>query len=163
MDEEEKQAREKLRGWQACQVAKGFVDNTINRVLENYIMSPPLTYPFEDPWCRLFRSNQMEDTAVTMAIRNHGLVRSMDFAQAQSLFEERMPDFPRNLSGVSPQIATTSADASLLTDSEAASTSGEGDWSEDKYDSDQQQDFLDRAVAEAIKKKGLSALSVDYG
>ena len=38
-----------------------------------------------------------------------------------------------------------------------------GDWLDDAYDSDHQQDFLDRAVAEAIKKKGLSTLSVDYG
>ena len=38
------------------------------------------------------------------------------------------------------------------------------DWDLDKIDeNDQQENFLERAVAEAIKKKGLSALSVDYG
>ncbi|OXU17139.1 hypothetical protein TSAR_006437 [Trichomalopsis sarcophagae] len=162
-EEEDRRAREKLRGWQACQVAKGFVDNTINRVLENYITSPPASYPFEDLWYRLFRGNQMEDTAITMAIRNHGLGRSLDLAQSPSLLAERVSNVPQNSENTQAPVATTSSEALLLTDSEAASNSGEGDWLDDTYDSDHQQDFLDRAVAEAIKKKGLSTLSVDYG
>ena len=128
MDEEEldRRAREKLRGWQACQVAKSFVDNTINRVLENYIMSPPFSYPFEDPWYRLFRGNQMEDTAVTMAIRNHGLVRLLDFNQSPSLINERVSNVPENSNSSEASATATAAEAPLSTETETANTSGEG-------------------------------------
>ncbi|XP_058807764.1 uncharacterized protein LOC131673639 isoform X2 [Phymastichus coffea] len=158
--EEDRRARAKLNSWQACQVAKGFVDDAINRVLENYIISPPASYPFEDPWYRLFQDNQMEDTAVSMAIRNYGLVRSLDLTQSPSLVNECISNVPENSENT--QAPTTTATTNpLLIDSEAASTSG--DWLDDTYDSDHQQNFLDRAVAEAIKKKGLSTLTVDYG
>ena len=125
-------------------------------------MSPPSSYPFEDPWYRLLRGNQMEDTAVSMAIRNHGLVRSTDQTQSQISSNEEGIIVPQNFENVQGDQPSTSKNQVLDTKA-LPSDSTEDDWLNDKYDSDQQQHFLDRAVAEAIKKKGLSTLSVDYG
>lgn len=88
-------------------------------------MAPPASYPFEDPWYHLFRGNQMEDTAVTMAIRNYGLVRSLDLSQSPSLVNECTPNVPENSENTQAPTATTTSDP-LSTDSEAASISGEG-------------------------------------
>lgn len=124
--EEDQQSREKLRGWQTAQVARGLVDNTINHVLEKYRMSPPASYPFEDPWYLLLRGNGMEDTAVTMAIRNYGIFRTLDLTQSPSPIGKGVSNVPENSDCTQAPVATTSSEALLSTDSEAASTSGEG-------------------------------------
>lgn len=175
-DEEERLSREKLKGWQAFQVAKGFVDNTINRVMEHYIMAPAGTFFLEDPWMRSFRGDEMEDTAVSMAIRNHGLVPSANLSQMNPFFSGKTvnfftsDDFP-NYSLNSPTVpencpsstSTSSAPDFIPATSDQVEVSPERNWIDEKTDpSDQEHDFLERAVAEAIKKKGLSALSVDY-
>ncbi|KAK9301780.1 hypothetical protein QLX08_005981 [Tetragonisca angustula] len=156
-DDAERQAREKLKRWQACQVAKGYVDNTINKVLENYIMVTSSSYSLEESRFQLFRGNDMEDTAVLMAIRNHGLVQSAGLvSQSNAFYSDKAPGYWTN--------TTTSASSLRLNDSKSEEDYNRFDWDLDKIDeSDQQENFLERAVAEAIKKKGLSALSVDYG
>lgn len=118
--------REKLRCWQACQVAQGFVNNTINSVLENYRKSPPSSHRFEDPWYCLLRGNQMEDTAVSMAIRNHGLVPSLDLIPFCPLMNEEVSDVPECNVDVQKFATANSSETLVLTDSEAANTSGEG-------------------------------------
>jgi hypothetical protein len=166
----------------------GVIDNFMNCVFENCMMTPAYHLQYEPD---LLEDDEMEDTAVTMAIYNHGLVRAQNFSQLPSLITDRLSDIPQNsINTRQTPSATRPAEAVLLTDSELASTSGEGnsftnsrkhfmilmkgflacnyflckgDHLDDTYDSDHQQDFLDRAVAEAIKKKGLSTLSVDYG
>ncbi|XP_016921984.1 uncharacterized protein LOC108003914 isoform X2 [Apis cerana] len=181
-DDVEKQAREKLKRWQACQVAKGYVDNTINKVLENYIMGTSSSYSLEESRFQLFRGNDMEDTAVMMAIRNHGLVQSAELvSQSNAFYSDKAPGYwtnneytdlhcfyPANHKSDSGNfensVATTSTNSLRLNDSKNAEEYNRFDWDLDKIDeNDQQENFLERAVAEAIKKKGLSALSVDYG
>ncbi|XP_017876029.1 uncharacterized protein LOC108622584 [Ceratina calcarata] len=165
-DDAEKQAREKLKRWQACQVAKGYVDNTINIVLENYM------YSLEESRFQLFGGNDMEDTAVMMAILNHGLSAGI---VSQSTACYSAPGYGTNknvrcscpsnsVQGSFENVATTSSGSLRLNDSKTTEERTRLDWDLDKIDeNDQQENILERAVAEAIKKKGLSALSVDYG
>lgn len=163
-------------------MAKGYVDNTINKVLENYIMVTSSSYSLEESRFQLFRGNDMEDTAVLMAIRNHGLVQSAGLvSQSNAFYSDKAPGYwtnseytdvqcsypfnrTQNSESFESSVATTSASSLRLNDSKAEKDYNRFDWDLDKIDeSDQQENFLERAVAEAIKKKGLSALSVDYG
>ena len=181
-DDAERHAREKLKRWQACQVAKGFVDNTINKIVENYIVGASSPYPLEESMFQLFGGNDMEDAAVMMAIRNHGLVQSTErVSQSSAFYSDKAPGYwtnneyadvycscPSNhvqaVGGFENSVATASTGSLRLADSADAEGRSANDWDLDKIDeSDQQENFLERAVAEAIKKKGLSALSVDYG
>ncbi|XP_076302309.1 uncharacterized protein LOC143220574 [Lasioglossum baleicum] len=180
-DDAERQAREKLERWQDYQVTKGYVDNTINKVLENYIMGTSTSYSLEESRFQLFKGNDMEDTAVMMAIRNHGLVQSAGLvSQSSAFYSDKAPGYwtnneytdvhcscPSNrIQGGSfeKSIATTSTNSLRLNDSKSTEEYNRLDWDLDKIDeNDEQENFLERAVAEAIKKKGLSALSVDYG
>ncbi|XP_015590309.1 uncharacterized protein LOC107265394 [Cephus cinctus] len=152
-EEAERRARDKLKKWQACQVARGFVDNTINQLLEIHTMTPAASYSLEDPRIRLFCGTEMEDTAVMMAIQNHGLVQSAELVQSAQSFGCYQQDIrcfcPANRETI-PSIVV-------------GSVSNEPQLNEHQDESVQQHDFLERAVAEAIKKKGLSALSVEYG
>ena len=181
-DDAERHAREKLKRWQACQVAKGFVDNTINKIVENYIVGASSPYPLEESMFQLFGGNDMEDAAVMMAIRNHGLVQSTErVSQSSAFYSDKAPGYwtnneyadvycscPSNhvqaVGGFENSVATASTGSLRLGDSADTEGRSANDWDLDKIDeSDQQENFLERAVAEAIKKKGLSALSVDYG
>ncbi|XP_046734411.1 uncharacterized protein LOC124404370 [Diprion similis] len=180
-NEIETRARERLKKWQARQVAKGFVDNTINRVLENYVISLPFNemYPRLNP-----RTDDMEDRAVAMAIQNHGLVQptvnyvpSADpparrnnpvneyWVREDGVIEQGRCTCP--LSSEQKNKADNLAGSAASADETCGSLKQDEEnacWVGDKGDeNNQQQDFLERAVAEAIKKKGLSALSVDYG
>ncbi|CAL1679355.1 unnamed protein product [Lasius platythorax] len=160
------QIEEKLKLWQAFQEEEGSMDNSINEVLAYYRMMPPLMHPpllEEDSVGSRFhlsyRGNDMEDTAVTMAIRNHGLVQSAELAlqphyckcigvdcsfSSKCMYE--LEDFPYGTVYSNVETGRCNAlDADKI------------------YECDQPEDFLERAVGEAIKKKGLSALSVDYG
>lgn len=157
------QIEEKLKLWQAFQEEEGSMDNSINEVLAYYrMMHPPDPLEEESVGSRFhmsYRGNDMEDTAVTMAIRNHGLVQSAELPlqphyckcigvdcsfSSKCMYE--LEDFPYG--AVYSNIETGRCNA-LDTDK--------------VYECDQPEDFLERAVGEAIKKKGLSALSVDYG
>ncbi|KAL6261244.1 hypothetical protein P5V15_008767 [Pogonomyrmex californicus] len=157
------QIEEKLKLWQAFQEEEGSMDNNINEILAYYrMMHPPDSLEEESVGSRLhlsYRGSDMEDTAVTMAIRNHGLVQSAELAlqphyckcigvdcsfSSKCMYE--LEDFPYG--AVYSNVETgrcNSLDADKV------------------YECDQPEDFLERAVGEAIKKKGLSALSVDYG
>lgn len=187
-DDAERLARVRLKRWQVCQVAKGYLDNTINKILEDsIIMGTSSSYSLEESSFQLFNccsgcSNNMEDTAVMMAIRNHGLVQSAGLvSQSSAFYSDKAPGYWTNneytdvycscssnrVQGVGNfenSLATTSADSLRLNDSKCSEECNRLDWDLDKIDeNDQQENFLERAVAEAIKKKGLSALGVDYG
>lgn len=157
------QIEEKLKLWQAFQEEEGSMDNSINEVLAYYrMMHPPDPLEEESIGSRFhlsYRGNDMEDTAVTMAIRNHGLVQSAELAlqphyckcigvdcsfSSKCMYE--LEDFPYG--AIYSNVETGRCDA---LDADKV------------YECDQPEDFLERAVGEAIKKKGLSALSVDYG
>ncbi|XP_029179149.1 uncharacterized protein LOC114946673 [Nylanderia fulva] len=163
------QIEEKLKLWQAFQEEEGSMDNSVNEVLAYYRMMPPLMHPplleEDSVGSRLhlsYRGNDMEDTAVTMAIRNHGLVQSVELAVEPHYYRKRLgvdcsfssvfkcmyelKDFPYETVYSNVETGRCNAlDADKV------------------YECDQPEDFLERAVGEAIKKKGLSALSVDYG
>lgn len=158
------QIEEKLKLWQAFQEEEGSMDNSINEVLAYYrMMHPPDPLEEDSIGSRFhlsYRRNDMEDTAVTMAIRNHGLVQSAELALLQPHYCKcigvdcsfsskcmyELEDFPYGT--VYSNVETGRCNALEA----------------DKiYECDQPEDFLERAVGEAIKKKGLSALSVDYG
>ncbi|XP_066994349.2 uncharacterized protein [Anabrus simplex] len=70
-----------LRKWQARQVARCFVDNTINRVLED-MGFVPLPVDADDivdeefPMTESENDDGLEDEAVLMAIHSHGLQRN---------------------------------------------------------------------------------------
>lgn len=142
----------------------GSVDNTINRVMETYILTPPS----ERAQLRLFRESEMEDTAVMMAINNHGLVHSAD----EITHDQWSSDDAISYSSPANHSTELSSESN---DSNSACPNSrtfqqfdkqvKHNWSTDEIDDadDEQQEILERAVAEAIKIKGLSALSVDYG
>ncbi|XP_063974525.1 uncharacterized protein LOC135161143 [Diachasmimorpha longicaudata] len=156
----ERLIREKLRRWQACQMAKGFVDNTINRVMENYILGPQV----DASQFRLFRGNEMEDTAVMMAIRNHGLVHSGQFEDENPIYQSFSTSMEREKFSESMNFGIPlGATSSTIMSSSGHEGNCEDGVKDKNDDGGDEQDFLERAVAEAIKIKGLSALSVDYG
>lgn len=59
-----------LRKWQARQIAKGFLDNTINRVLEYWMVAPFDAADFVE---NCDNGGQIEDEGILMAIQSHGL------------------------------------------------------------------------------------------
>lgn len=180
-DDAEKRAREKLKQWQAFQIAKGHMDNTVNKVLEKHIVSQ-FVCPMDESILSLLRVNDMENRAVTMAIRNHGLVQSNHWVQSghfpppsRPIYGGKIPYWAptsdvrcigqsHHIEDVFSLPTPSSSDPLRSSISLELTKHNASEWDAEKvYDSDQQKDFLERAVAEAIKKKGLSALSVDYG
>lgn len=121
--------------------------------MENYILGPQA----DASQFRLFRGTEMEDTAVMMAISNHGLVHSEQM-------EGESSDIYQNFSNSVESDESKNFSIPLGATSSKIISSGI-DNCDEKMDNDggDEQDFLERAVAEAIKIKGLSALSVDYG
>lgn len=59
-----------LHRWQARQVAKGFLDNTINKILENWMVAP---FDATDLIENCEDDGQIEDEGILMAIQSHGL------------------------------------------------------------------------------------------
>ncbi|XP_076236083.1 uncharacterized protein LOC143180320 isoform X2 [Calliopsis andreniformis] len=181
-DDAERLANEKLKKWQTYQAAKGCVDNAINIFRETCIKRANLLRRLEKYQLQLFRGNDMENTAVMMAIRNHGLIQSDKLiSQSSALYRIKTPECLTNnkytdthfscpsnqLKGVGSygnSMATASTNSLRLNNSTDMNGHDTSDWDLDKIDeSDQQENFLERAIAEAIKKKGLSAPSFDYG
>ncbi|KAF5285437.1 hypothetical protein FQA39_LY16691 [Lamprigera yunnana] len=60
-----------LQRWQARQVAKGYMDNTINRVLETYMFNQCIDASDLVEDCG--NDDQVEDEGILMAIQSHGL------------------------------------------------------------------------------------------
>lgn len=147
---------EKLRMWQECQVSSGYMDNFINRVLEHHMKKTSPFDNFRESTLQMVRVwSNMDDSAVLMAIRNHGLV---PIAEMVSL-DEHCSSPSNYVQGVGNSVATTSADSLRLNNSTDMEGYNGFDSDLDRIDeSDQQVTFLERAVAEAIKKKGLRAL-----
>ncbi|XP_050454171.1 uncharacterized protein LOC126852919 isoform X2 [Cataglyphis hispanica] len=136
-------------------------ETTTNNIGNIEMMHPPDPLEEDSVGSRYhlsYRRNDMEDTAVTMAIRNHGLVQSAELAlqphyckcigvdcsfSSKCMYE--LDDFYGTVYSNVETGRCNALDADKI------------------YECDQPEDFLERAVGEAIKKKGLSALSVDYG
>lgn len=123
-----------LRKWQARQIARGFVDNTINSVLESWTTRPDDIGDFVEN-CR--NDGQVEDDAILMAIQEHGL---------QSTTPSRESTTLRFSSGSKEQMTAILVKeiSEHYSDSNSLSESGENF------------DFMNEAVSVAIEKKGLS-------
>ncbi|XP_072384113.1 uncharacterized protein [Diabrotica undecimpunctata] len=158
-----------LRKWQARQIARGFVDNTINKVLEAWINRPLDVRRFIESYKN---SGQIENDAILMAIHSHGLhspfgdtrgplqsSQPSSFTETEVVLPDRKPDLEQfsqdNLENVenerikAQEIQCSSTDGSSSPEDGVAANSEE-------VDEDNTIDFLNAAVSVAIQKKGLS-------
>lgn len=156
-----------LRKWQARQIARGFVDNTINTVLETWINPPFDAADFVE---NCDNDGQVEDDAILMAIQSHGLQsNARGSVQLSSSIRDREIAFVRN-----PEIeestldnfenyqnelikeqenVSSSSNADSMSCDSSISNAGEGENLDMGGDP---MDFLNAAVSVAIQKKGLS-------
>lgn len=142
-----------LLKWQARQVAKGFVDNTINRVLEQWTLAP---FDASDLVENCDNDGHVEDEGILMAIQSHGL------RQDSQQFSSRggSTGFERNSGN---PVAYEDAAKSTLDNienvhNERTKQSNQKDY-EKSLEVDDQMDFLSAAVSVAISEKGLSSCS----
>lgn len=127
-----------LRKWQARQIARGFVDNTINSVLETWANRPSDVGDFVE---NCHNDGQVEDDAILMAIQEHGL---------QSRGESRDGSRLRFSSELKEQMATILVRESTQNCSDLEPEFGGSRQTEENLD------FMNAAVSAAIEKKGLS-------
>lgn len=126
-----------LRKWQARQIARGFVDNTINSVLETWATRPSDVGDFVE---NCHNDGQVEDDAILMAIQEHGL---------QSRDESRDGGRLRFSSELKEQMAA------ILVRESGESSDLESEFGGSRHTEDNL-DFMNAAVSAAIEKKGLS-------
>lgn len=126
-----------LRKWQARQIARGFVDNTINSVLETWATRPSDVGDFVE---NCHNDGQVEDDAILMAIQEHGL---------QSRDEARDGSRLRFSSELKEQMAAilVKETSDNFSDLEEFGSSRQNE---------ENLDFMNAAVSAAIEKKGLS-------
>lgn len=162
--------------WQARQMAKGFVDNRINHVLDSWIHAPPegssgfLALEVADFINNLPGANSVENEGILMAISAHGL---------QNTTPNRSNEYSNCASGYSlssrylSPLQSDDEDTTQLSDLQKYSSISyqcdgeskisnvdcdEEDTHENHYDY-----ILDEAVLLAIHNKGLTTLETDYG
>ncbi|XP_066252607.1 serine-rich adhesin for platelets-like isoform X1 [Euwallacea similis] len=170
-----------LKKWQARQIARGFVDNTINSMLENWVDRPFDATNFVEDCAN---DGQVEDDAILMAIQSHGLQSGLRGSTSGTLSTSTFnsnsnSSFNSNLSIAgssrsesqsellySSQILQESSTdnlenlqkeqetQSLSSSMSPASASSISNTYEG--DSGDPMDFLNAAVSVAIQKKGLS-------
>ncbi|CAG9865231.1 unnamed protein product [Phyllotreta striolata] len=125
-----------LRKWQARQIARGYVDNTINCVLDTLSSRPTDADDMVDNY---ENDGRVEDDAILMAIQSHGLQSSARLEEpfGSNSREEGKPSTRGNLENFENERK------------EREITNGERSEVETM-------DFLSAAVSVAIQKKGLS-------
>lgn len=156
-----------LSKWQARQVAKCYVDNTINSILEQWKLAPIDAADFLE---NCDNDGHVEDEGILMAIQSHGLQSGLHNPNVFNvgIFAERGP--PHHLP--SALFQSTRLEESVLDNYEndyyESRKNGEQEMlcnsDTDKgeaYGMSDQIDFLSTAVSVAIQKKGLSSYS--YG
>ncbi|KAF5282111.1 hypothetical protein FQR65_LT14429 [Abscondita terminalis] len=123
-----------LHKWQARQVAKGYMDNTINHVLETY-MTPPFDASELIDNCE--NDGQVEDEGILMAIQSHGLHSNDDnWNQSHSDTSFIKPQDIEEFALDNYQNVHNELFKNKITD---------------------ESNFLEAAVSVAIQKKGLSS------
>ncbi|CAH0553566.1 unnamed protein product [Brassicogethes aeneus] len=134
-----------LRRWQARRVARGFVDNTINTILETY-MNQPSDFDASDLVENCENDGQVEDEGILMAIQSHGLQSNINQSTSTSkIFPEATMD---NYTNYHHEISTSSRS---FPSTEPTSC--------DNLQMEDPMDFLNAAVSAAIDKNGLSSYS----
>lgn len=152
-----------LMKWQAKQVAKGYLDNTINKVLESWMVALP--FDANDFVENCDNDGQVEDEGILMAIQSHGLqsgnqnwgesssnqdngdISSVSFMRPQELAESTMD----NYQNVHNELLKNKSSETELTNYNE-DTSGF-----DNIEMGDHTNFLDAAVSVAIQKKGLTS------
>lgn len=114
-----------LARWQARQMAKGFVDNTINRVLDSWLMAP-LPVSFENNrhlaldvaefLDNLPGGNRIENEGILMAISAHGLQNNAANIRVSNAFTEA--DFKGTSSSTSNENVNNSDVKSTVKDND---------------------------------------------
>lgn len=131
--------------WQARQIARGFVDNTINSVLESW-SNPPPQFDAQDFVDNFENDCQVKDESILMAIQSHGLqypkttnqqTVSFLYTNDNEMIEESTMD---NFENYQNELIKQNNDTLMRCD----------DTNNDPID------FLNAAVSVAIQKKGLS-------
>ncbi|XP_050303338.1 uncharacterized protein LOC126741075 [Anthonomus grandis grandis] len=147
--------------WQARQIARGFVDNTINRMLENLA-----GHPFE---ASILINNQesdgqVEDDAILMAIQSHGLQSggSRDYTSESPNYEAvGLPGSSRAYPEMNDVEYSNFQDSNVdnmenLQKEQEIENSSDSRAYECEVDLNDPMDFLNAAVSVAIQKKGLT-------
>lgn len=137
-----------LLRWQARQLAKGFVDNTINRVLEQWRLSIHASDLFVG---NCDSDELVEDEGILMAIQSHGLKQETN---QQSFYSDsdNLENLLDNTNMAFPQSSRSPTEGENSISYENVSGSGK------KIDD---VDFLNAAVSVAISNKGLSSCSYE--
>ncbi|CAG9772959.1 unnamed protein product [Ceutorhynchus assimilis] len=162
-----------LRKWHARQIARGFVDNTINSMLEHWIDRPfdPSTI-VEDTE----NDGQVEDDAILMAIQSHGL-QSDPNLRPSTLFSSNSNSSVGSNVAIAGSIGSESRTEGLNNNQEPAVDNLENLQKEQENELlvgssssslsvetaspmsnpfEAELDFLNAAVSVAIQKKGLT-------
>lgn len=156
-----------LSKWQARQIARGFVDNTINRVLETWTNPPFDAVDFVD---NCDNDGQVEDEGILMAIQSHGLrgtsipsssssqnptdMQSVSLMAAEGIEQSALDNFENYQSELTKEQSpsepspSSSSNENLSCDSTSITN--------DALEMENPIDFLNAAVSVAIQKKGLS-------
>lgn len=141
-----------LLRWQARQVAKGFVDNTINRVLEHWTLAPFDASDFVE---NCDDDGQVEDEGIWMAIQSHGLRQDSPQGGSSGGQESSNPVAYQ-------EIAKSALDNYQNVHNELRQTKQNHSESRNEtLELDNQMDFLNAAVSVAISEKGLSSCSYE--
>ncbi|KAJ8918076.1 hypothetical protein NQ315_011533 [Exocentrus adspersus] len=139
-----------LKKWQARQIARGFVDNTINTVLETWINPPFDASDFVE---NCANDGQVEDDAILMAIQSHGLQsnargdgqleflhsheeREISIVKNPQIEESTMDNFENYQNELikEQENGSSSSNADSMSCDSSISNSGEGDGSLDMGD-----------------------------
>ncbi|KAJ8953144.1 hypothetical protein NQ318_017171 [Aromia moschata] len=149
-----------LRKWQARQIARGFVDNTINSVLETWINPPFDAADFVE---NCDNDGQVEDDAILMAIQSHGLQsnlflprtrKEIALIRSPEIEESTLDNFENYQNELIKEQEINSSASTADSISYDSNISNQAD--EVDLEIGDPMDFLDAAVSVAIQKKGLS-------
>lgn len=153
-----------LHKWQTRRLARGFVDNTINTILENW-KSIPVNFDASDLVENCENGGQVEDEGILMAIQSHGLQPSF----SNPLRRYRNGEGSLNLHvGEMSRFDNIRFDWNAVQDQlERARSAPENHKNDNKENEENKEcdnsqvedpmEFLNAAVSAAIEKKGLSS------
>lgn len=155
-----------LRKWQARQAAKGYMDNTINRVLETCRVAP---FDASDLIENCENDGQVEDEGILMAIQSHGLQPGVPEWNGPRCNEEHSESNPASVVTSIEEIEESTLDNFQNTYNELLKKQLKDDENENEKEKEEEQktlenvgmgdhnNFLDAAVSFAIQEKGLSS------
>ncbi|KAJ3628013.1 hypothetical protein MTP99_015340 [Tenebrio molitor] len=147
-----------LRKWQARQIARGYIDNTINSVLETWVSAP---FDAEDFVENCDDDGHIEDEGILMAIQAHGLQSNLN-KKGPSLSFVRPDELADNtldkIDSVRSQFIKEEFGMEVSTNSSSSSDERDIE-AEANLDIVYPVDILNAAILVAIEKKGLSSFS----